>query len=78
MVPNRAIRSQGRQRFGTVMFEGQEMQVPLQTGLASDTMTEITSGLKEGDEVVLNSTTTTQNRTGGGGFGGPGFFGGGR
>jgi HlyD family secretion protein len=79
MVPNRAVRTQGRQKFVTVMFEGQEMQVPVQTGLSNDTMTEIVSGLKEGDEVVLNATTTTQARTGGGpGFGGPGFFGGGR
>jgi HlyD family secretion protein len=79
-VPNRAIRTQGRQKFATVLFEGQQMQVPVQTGLASDTATEITSGLKEGDEVVLNATTTTQTRSGGGsGFGGgPGFFGGGR
>jgi HlyD family secretion protein len=75
-VPNRAVRSQGRQRTVTVLFEGQQMQVPVQTGLSNDTSTEITSGLKEGDEVVLNTTTTsTQNRAGGGpGLGGPGFF----
>jgi len=79
-VPNRAIRSQGRQRFVTVLFEGQQMQVPVQTGLSNDTSTEITSGLKEGDEVVLNATTSTnQNRAAGGpGFGGPAFFGPGR
>ena len=72
MVPNRAVRSQGRQRFATVMFEGQAMQVPVQTGLSNDTMTEIVSGLKEGDTVVLTSTTTTnQFRGGGPGFGGP-------
>jgi HlyD family secretion protein len=74
-VPNRAIRSQGRQKVVTVLFEGQQMQVPVQTGLASDTATEITSGLKEGDEVVLNATTaTTATRGGGPGLGGPGFF----
>jgi RND family efflux transporter MFP subunit len=74
-VPNRAIRTQGRQKVATVLFEGQQMQVPVQTGLASDTATEITSGLKEGDVVVLNATTATQARTGGGpGIGGPGFF----
>jgi HlyD family secretion protein len=74
-VPNRAVRSQGRQKVVTVLFEGQQMQVPVQTGLSNDTSTEITSGLKEGDEVVLNATTTsTQNRTGGGFGGGPGFL----
>jgi hypothetical protein len=46
------------------------MQVPVQTGLSNDTLTEVTSGLKEGDTVVLNTTTTQQPR--GGGFGGPG------
>jgi HlyD family secretion protein len=77
MVPNRAVRSQGRQKIVTVLFEGQQMQVPVQTGLANDTMTEIKSGLNEGDEVVLTATTamTSQNRPGGAGFGGPGFFG---
>jgi HlyD family secretion protein len=76
-VPNRAIRTQGRQKVVTVLFEGQQMQVPVQTGLASDTATEITSGLKEGDVVVLNTTTATQPRVGGGfggGPGGPGIF----
>jgi HlyD family secretion protein len=78
MVPNRAVRSQGRQKVVTVMFEGQQMQVPVQTGLSNDTMTEITGGLNEGDTVVLSSTTATQPRVGGGpgGFGGgPGFIG---
>jgi HlyD family secretion protein len=76
MVPNRAVRSQGRQRFVTVLFEGQQMQIPVQTGLSNDTMTEIVSGLKEGDAVVISSTTTVQPRAGGpGGFGGPGFIG---
>jgi HlyD family secretion protein len=71
-VPNRAIRTQGRQKVVTVLFEGQQMQVPVQTGLASDTATEITSGLKEGDVVVLNATTAAQPRVGGGFGGGPG------
>jgi HlyD family secretion protein len=76
-VPNRAVRTQGRQKVVTVLFEGQNIQVPVQTGLSNDTSTEIVSGLKEGDEVVLTSTTT-QNRggafiggPGGAGFGGP-------
>jgi HlyD family secretion protein len=74
MVPNRAVRTQGRQKIATVLFEGQEMQVPVTTGLANDTMTEITTGLKEGDVVLLTTTTTsTQNRGGGGR---PGFVGG--
>jgi hypothetical protein len=33
--------------------------------LSGDTNTEIVSGLKEGDEVVLNTTTTAQSGMGG-------------
>jgi HlyD family secretion protein len=68
-VPNRAVRTQGRQRFVTVMYEGQLIQTPVQIGLSNDSMTEITGGLKEGDEVVVNNTTTAQPRgMPGGGF----------
>lgn len=85
MVPNRAVHSalgsagrsgsNGRQRYVTVMFEGQPMEVPVQTGLSNDTMTEIVSGLKEGDAVALSTTTTAQTGGGAGGFGGgPGVF----
>ena len=73
-VPNRAVRTQGQQKIVTVLFEGQQIQVRVQAGLSSDTMTEIVSGLKEGDEVLLTTTTTTQLR-GVSGF--PGGFGGG-
>lgn len=77
VVPNRAIRTQGRQRFVTVLFKGQLIQTPVQTGLNNESMTEIISGLKEGDEVVLTNVTTAQPRgiPGGGGpifMGGPG------
>lgn len=72
VVPNRAIRTQGRQRTVTVAYEGQQIQMPVQTGMSNETQTEITSGLKEGDEVVLNTTTTSTSTRGfvGGGFGG--------
>jgi HlyD family secretion protein len=76
-VPNRAVRTQGQSKFVTVLFEGQQIQVPVTTGLSSDTMTQITSGLREGDQVVLNSTTTAQPRGGPGGPGGGAFFRGG-
>ncbi len=74
VVPNRAVHIQGRQKFVTVLFQGQPMQVPVTTGLISDTETQITSGLKPGDQVVLSQTTTAQPR--GGGPGGARFFGG--
>jgi HlyD family secretion protein len=66
-----------RPAYVTVLTNGQQVQVPVQIGLANDTMTEIVSGLNEGDVVVMNGTTTAQPRTGGGlaipggrGFGG--------
>ena len=57
-VPNRAIRTVGKQKTVTVLFEGQQIQTPVQAGLSGDSATEITSGLKEGDVVVLTTTTT--------------------
>jgi len=78
VVPNRAIRTQGRQRFVTVMHAGQQIQVPVQTGMVNDTQTEIVSGLKEGDEVILNTTTASGSIRGFSGMagGGPVFVGG--
>jgi HlyD family secretion protein len=72
-VPNRAIRATGGQRMVTVLFEGQQIPVPVTVGLTNGSVTEITDGsLKDGDTVVINTTTTTTaNRAGGGG----GFFG---
>jgi multidrug efflux pump subunit AcrA (membrane-fusion protein) len=70
MVPNRAVHTSGRTKTVTVLYEGQQIQVPVQTGLSNDTMTEITSGLRQGDVVVLTASTaaSTSNR----GPGGPG------
>jgi len=61
-----------------VLQGGLPVQVPVQTGLSNDTMTEIVSGLNEGDVVVLNTTTTAQPRAGGPGLGIPGVGGFGR
>ncbi len=73
LLPTRAVRTQGNQKIVTVEYKGQTIQVPIGTGLSNDTMIEITSGLNEGDQVLLNQTTTN---TRGGGPGGV-FFGGG-
>jgi HlyD family secretion protein len=61
-----AARRPSRSQYVTVLRNGQQVQVAVQTGLSNDTMTEIVSGLNEGDVVVLNATTTTTVRTGGG------------
>ena len=80
LVPNRAVRTQGRTRTVNVLFEGQQIPVTVQTGMTDGVNTEVSgAGLKEGDQVVLTSTTSTANRPGGaggfGGGGGPAIFG---
>jgi len=62
MVPNRAIRNQGRDRVVEVLVNGKVETRVVQVGLSNDTMTEITAGLNEGDRVVINSTTAAQPR----------------
>ncbi len=90
-VPSSAIQTQNGQSVVNVLVDGQSQQVPVETGIASDTQTEIISGLSEGEDVITGTTqtSTTSNQTqggspfgirpGGGGFGGlrPGGFGGG-
>ncbi len=70
LAPLRAIHTQGTTKTATVLYNGQQILVPVTTGLSDNTSVEITSGLKAGDEVVLNATTTTTPR---GGFG-PGIL----
>jgi RND family efflux transporter MFP subunit len=84
MVPNVAVST--KQNVSTVQVlgaDGTPSTVEVTTGLMNDTMTEITSGLTEGDAVVTRTVTgaaTTQSATTGG-LGGlriPGLGGGGR
>lgn len=73
LVPNRAIRNQGRQRFVQVQTPLGQIQTPVQIGLQNDNQSEVMSGLKEGDVVVINTTPSTGgNRLPGGGFPGGG------
>jgi multidrug efflux pump subunit AcrA (membrane-fusion protein) len=77
MVPNQAIRVSGNQRTVTVLFEGQQIPVPVTVGLSSDTETEVTGNqLREGDEVVINQSASTGTNNGFRPGGGGGFVGG--
>lgn len=84
VVPSSAVRSTGGQSSVRVLKNGQLTEVSVETGLASDTQTEILSGLSEGEEVVIGTINSTAQQGGssfGGGFGGsgalrPGGFGG--
>lgn len=84
-IPSAAVTGVGSTGIVTVYDNGTTRRQPVGIGLVGDTLTEITSGLQAGEQVVLPSVTssgTTTNPLGGtgfGGFGGGGFggFGGG-
>jgi hypothetical protein len=77
----------------TLVQNGKHVATPVQTGVVGDSTTQISSGVKEGDQVYVESPSATAGaaatgstpataqqpgRTGlGGGFGGGGFGGGG-
>jgi multidrug efflux pump subunit AcrA (membrane-fusion protein) len=81
LVPSQALRG------STVTVErgGQRSTQPVQTGVVGDSVTQVVSGLRAGDKVVVTSTTATIGRpvqqagqtAAPGGFGGAGGFGGG-
>jgi len=87
IVPSSAIQTQGNQIQVTVLRLGEELVIPVEVGITSDTQTEILSGLDEGAEVVVGRTSQNLPEGGSpfsrGGFGSggglrPGGFGGGR
>lgn len=73
VVPNRAIRTQGRTRTAQVLLaSGATETRTIQTGMTGDQTTEVIGGLQEGDRVVIPTTsTTTRGVPGAGGFGAP-------
>jgi membrane fusion protein, macrolide-specific efflux system len=79
-LPTAAVRAVGNRHQVTVETATNATEVRfVEVGVQGDTFTEITSGVEEGDQVVIVTTTTnTTNGTGGlGGFGGFGGGGGG-
>jgi RND family efflux transporter MFP subunit len=80
-VPSMAVQTTDGQSYVRVMKNGKVTQVPVTTGISSDSETEIDSGLSEGQTVVTNvvmPTTITGNNAGASPFGGGGFGGGAR
>ena len=90
LLPANAVTGNGRRKFVTILKAGIKTVTPVETGITGDAGTEITSGVSDGDVVVLPvQQVTTANRarsstgglTGGGavpGGGGPPPGGGGR
>jgi len=64
VVPNRAIRTQGRSRVVEVLANGQRESRQVKVGVSNDQMSEVTEGLAEGDEVIVPSTTSAIPRMG--------------
>ncbi|WP_246178309.1 efflux RND transporter periplasmic adaptor subunit [Actinomadura decatromicini] len=76
-VPAAAVRTAGGRSTVTVVANGTQTVKTVQTGLTGDQGTEITSGLAEGESVLITTTTGSSGQNGrfpGGGFpgGGPG------
>ncbi len=87
-VPNSALHSLGPVHLVTVLRGGKATSTTVQVGAVGETMTQITAGVKAGEQVVLANLSTPLPTTtsasslrgltgGGGGFGGGGFGGGG-
>ena len=67
-VPNLAITRLGGQAYVNVYANGQETRTAIETGVVGDTYTEVTSGLSEGQQVVIPSLRVpsgTSSRSGG-------------
>lgn len=52
-VPNLAITRLGGQAYVNLYANGQQVQTAIETGVVGDTYTEVTSGLTEGQQVVI-------------------------
>ncbi|WP_436760885.1 efflux RND transporter periplasmic adaptor subunit [Streptosporangium sp. V21-05] len=72
-VSSAVISTAGGRSTVTVLRDGRQVPVQVEAGIKGDTLTEIRSGLAEGDQVVRPAATETTQQ--GGGF--PGFGGGG-
>jgi RND family efflux transporter MFP subunit len=72
VIPNRAVRRQGRDQIVEVIgVDGKPAVRTVRTGVQNDTLTEITDGLAEGDQVLIQGTTTRAPNVAGPGGGGP-------
>jgi HlyD family secretion protein len=76
-VPNLAIRTSSGRRYLQVLKDGEPVDTDVTFGISNDTTTEVTSGVEEGDLVVLpaaRATATARPGAGGGFGGGPGVI----
>ncbi|MBI2861937.1 MAG: efflux RND transporter periplasmic adaptor subunit [Chloroflexi bacterium] len=72
LAPNRAVQTQGRERYVQVLVDGKPQRKAVQVGLSDSQFTEIRSGLSLGEAVVVPETTVTASTRGAPGLGGLG------
>jgi HlyD family secretion protein len=60
LVPNRAIRTVARERQVDVRYKGLTLPITIQIGMTGDSVSEVLSGLREGDVLVLNVRPTNR------------------
>lgn len=87
VVPTAAITTVDGKTVVTQVKDGQQVSTPVALGMVQGSLTQITAGLSEGDEVLVTRSGTTPGQGGGsgtatrtrgsGGFGGGGTFTGG-
>ncbi|MHB9033992.1 MAG: efflux RND transporter periplasmic adaptor subunit, partial [Anaerolineae bacterium] len=75
LLASKAIKRDAQGTYVLVQTPAGSRRVNVTIGITNGTQTEITSGLKEGDVVLLSSSTTTTSTTttNRGGFGLPGI-----
>lgn len=61
VVPSTAINTSGDQSYVVVDRDGEQENVVVETGISNDSLTEIMSGLSEGDEVVTSTLSSASN-----------------
>jgi HlyD family secretion protein len=71
LVPNRAIKRQGRNQVIDVLVGDKAETRSVKTGLGNEQVTEVVEGVAEGEMVVIPTTTTQVPRVGPFGAGGP-------
>ena len=64
LVPNAAVQTQNGQSTVRILTKGQAEQVQVEIGDSSDTQTEITSGLNQGEEVITGTVAPAQRAAG--------------
>ncbi|QYC41108.1 Macrolide export protein MacA [Nonomuraea coxensis DSM 45129] len=76
-VPSTVISTSGGQATVTVLRQGRQTRTPVEVGVRGTTLTEIRSGVSEGDQLVPPASSTGATQGGNGRFGGGGGFPGG-